>query len=111
MTEPNAREVGLDCGADERRYGAAGITVGDVYIGDEPYDVLDDIKALRHVPCGEVLVGDDSRITHVCWFDKPTAVAVLTAWMAREGYDAGEVARAVEKPWNYRDEAERAGVA
>lgn len=38
----------------------------DVYIGGEPYDVLDDIKALRHVPCGLVLFGDNQRIDHVC---------------------------------------------
>jgi hypothetical protein len=38
----------------------------DVWIGGEPYDELDDIKALRHVPCGAVIHGDDSRIDHVC---------------------------------------------
>lgn len=38
----------------------------DLYIGNEPYDVLDDIKALRHVPCGEVLFGDGAIADHVC---------------------------------------------
>lgn len=38
----------------------------DVYIGGEPYDALDDIKALRHVPCGAVLSGDTAIAEHIC---------------------------------------------
>jgi hypothetical protein len=35
-------------------------------------------------------------------------LVVLTAWMAQHGYEAADIAHAVEKPWKYLDELARA---
>ncbi|MCW2902271.1 MAG: hypothetical protein JWO67_4536 [Streptosporangiaceae bacterium] len=38
------------------------------------------------------------------WYADHANLVLLTAHMAESGYDASEVARAVEKPWAYADE-------
>jgi hypothetical protein len=38
------------------------------------------------------------------WFADYANIVTLTAWLAENNYDADEVARAVEKPWNYEME-------
>jgi hypothetical protein len=38
------------------------------------------------------------------WWETHDNLVTLTAWMAENQFEASEVARAVEKPWNYTDE-------
>lgn len=38
------------------------------------------------------------------WYADHANLVLLTAYMAVSGYDASEVARAVEKPWSYADD-------
>ena len=37
------------------------------------------------------------------WWHRHANVSLLARWMADNGHSADEVARAVEKPWNYED--------
>lgn len=46
------------------------------------------------------------------WFTDHSNLVLLTAWMAEDGtYDADDVARAVEKPWDYGREFVQAVLA
>jgi hypothetical protein len=42
------------------------------------------------------------------WFKDHANLVLLTSWMADNGYDAKDVAYAVEKPWKYEAEYARA---
>lgn len=43
------------------------------------------------------------------WFQDYRNMIRLTRWMSDNGYEAGDIAYAVEKPWKYTEEFERAG--
>jgi hypothetical protein len=49
--------------------------------------------------------------TETNWFADHANVVMLTAYMADSGYDAGEVAYAVEKPWKFEDQFNEAVAA
>jgi hypothetical protein len=38
------------------------------------------------------------------WWMDHTNLVTLTSWLADNGWDASEVAYAVEKPWKYEEE-------
>lgn len=42
------------------------------------------------------------------WYDETANLVTLTAWMADNDWTAREIAAAVEKPWHYTAEYERA---
>lgn len=43
------------------------------------------------------------------WFQDHRNMIRLTHWMADNGYEAGDIADAVEKPWKYTEEFTLAG--
>lgn len=49
-------------------------------------------------------------MTEIKWFNEYDNVVRLTSYMADNGYDAQEVAYAVEKPWKFVDVWEQAKV-
>lgn len=49
-----------------------------------------------------------SITTEVPWYVDHANIVVLARWMADNGYTAEDVAYAVEKPWKYEDEFDKA---
>lgn len=60
--------------------------------------------------CGGTAHGDDSMNDHSCWFEDPDRLLAFMRWTVDQQWDAKEFVAAYEKPWNYQDEAQEAGV-
>lgn len=57
----------------------------------------------------ELQEGGETSVSERKWFEEHDNIVALIAWMAEQPeYDKADLASAVEKPWKYEDEYERA---